>query len=166
MTDPLQLPLQDVHLPAAAGWWPPAPGWWLVLGLLLLASAGAWWWRRRRQRWQRSAVYLARQELQVLQSDYAEHGDARKFVAELSVLLRRLSISAFPRSTTASLTGEAWLAFLDASLQEPAFSTTAGRVLIEAPYRRQVNADEVQALVELGRLWIDRLAQSKPVPEA
>jgi len=161
MTDPLQLPLRDIHLPQAPGWWPPAPGWWAVLVLLLSVSAFAYWRYQRRQRILRSAVSLARVELDLLESDYARHNDARELVAALSVLLRRLSISAFPRTQTASLTGEDWLKFLDGPLQNAPFSSGAGRILIEAPYRPEVKVDEISPLLTLCRQWIDLLADKK-----
>ncbi len=161
MTDPLQLPLRDIHLPQAPGWWPPAPGWWIVLGLLLSIAAIVYWWYQRRQRILRSAVNLAKVQLDLLESDYAQHKDARQFIADLSILLRRLSISAFPRTQTASLTGEDWLKFLDGPLQNAPFSSGPGRILIEAPYRPEVNVNEISPLLELCRQWIDLLADKK-----
>ena len=166
MTDPLQLPLRDIHLPGQISWWPPAPGWLIILGLLLLIVVAFYWWRHRQQRIRRSAINMAKRELAGLQGEYDVHQDARQFVADLSILLRRLSISAFPRTESASLTGEAWLRFLDVPLPEPAFTTGPGRVLIEAPYRPEVSTAELQPLVTLCELWIERLATRKDVKTA
>jgi len=161
MTDPMQLPLKDIHLPQEIIWWPPAPGWWVMLGLFIFILATAYWWHRRRQRILRSAINLARQELVSLQGEYDVHQDARQFIADLSILLRRLSISAFPRRSAASLTGEAWLQFLDAPLQQPAFTKGPGRILIEAPYRPEVRSVELQPLIAVCRQWIEKLADKK-----
>lgn len=161
MNDPLELPLKDIHLPADVSWWPPAPGWWILLGMILLAVAFYFWWRQRQQRINRSAITLARQELELLQNQYQKHKDGRQFVADLSVLLRRLSISAFPRQESASLTGDAWLEFLDASLGDDSFSTGPGRILLEAPYRPEVNVEELEPLIAICREWIDKLADKK-----
>jgi Domain of unknown function (DUF4381) len=161
MNDPLQLPLKDIHLPQALSWWPPAPGWWILLALIFCVAASAYWLYQRRQRIKRSAVNMARVELDSLQSQYASHQDARQFIADLSILLRRLSISAFPRTETASLTGEAWLQFLDSPLQNTPFTSGAGRILIEAPYRPDVKEAELQPLIEVCHLWIEQLATKK-----
>lgn len=163
MNDPLQLPLKDIHLPQVPGWWPPAPGWWMLLGLTIFIVALCYWWRQRQQRIRRSAVHLARLELESLQSEFNVNQDARKFIADLSILLRRLSISAFPRTETASLTGEDWLLFLDGPLQNSAFTAGAGRILIEAPYRPEVKDQELTPLIDLCGQWMDCLADNKVV---
>lgn len=161
MTDPLQLPLKDIHLPQAISWWPPAPGWWILLALIVFATALAYWWYRHRQLKKLSAVSMALQELELLQSEYDTHHDARRFIADLSVLLRRLSISAFPRSESASLTGEQWLQFLDGSLPNAPFSKGAGRILMDAPYRPAVKDEELSPLLEVCRQWIEQVAHGK-----
>jgi hypothetical protein len=157
MTDPMQLPLRDIHLPEPVSWWPPAAGWWIVLALVMLViGLCAWLYRRRRrQRW--SAVYLARAELRALRERYLYDEDIRQFAAELSALLRRVSISLYPRAETASLTGEDWLRHLDQPLPDKPFSTGAGRILIELPYRRNVDAAETEPLLELCESWIDAI---------
>ncbi len=158
MNDPLQLPLRDIHLPAEPLWWPPAPGWWILFALIISIMALVWWWYRRRQRIKRSAVNMARQELELLQSKYNTHRDARQTIADLSILLRRLSISAYPRTETASLTGEEWLQFLDRPLTDTPFTRGAGRILVEAPYRPEVKEEELIPLIALCRRWIDNIA--------
>ncbi len=161
MNDPLQLPLKDIHLPQALSWWPPAPGWWILVGLILVSLFTAYWWHRRRERMKFSAISMARQELDSLQTQYASHQDPRQFVADLSILLRRLSISAFPRTETASLTGEEWLHFLDGPLQDTPFTKGAGRILIDAPYRPELKDTELSPLIDVCRRWIELLADKK-----
>jgi len=154
MTDPLQLPLRDIHLPPAPGWWPPAPGWWLLALLLLVLVAAAFFWRRRREHMRRSAVSVARRELEALRRRAQEQEPVR-VVAELSVLLRRLAISLFPRRATAGLTGAEWLGFLDRPFAERPFSEGPGRILVEAPYRPRVDKDEIMPLFPLCESWIE-----------
>jgi len=161
MNDPLQLPLRDIHLPAEPLWWPPAPGWWILLALIFSIIAFVYWWLSRRQRIKRSAVNMARRELELLQREYDEHRDARQTIADLSILLRRLSISAYPRQSSASLTGEDWLQFLDTPLADAAFTKGAGRILIEAPYRPEVKEEELPPLIDLCQEWVDKIADNK-----
>lgn len=161
MTDPRQLALRDIHLPQPVSWWPPAIGWWIVLGLsLLVIGISVWLYLRRRHR-RLSAGYLAKVELAAVHNRFQQHEDFRLLAREISILLRRLSISAYPREESASLTGERWLQHLDRPLPDKPFTTGAGRILIEAPYRRDVRRDEIEPLFELCETWIDAVAKGR-----
>lgn len=150
------LPLRDIHLPGAIGWWPPAPGWWLLLAVFVLLVVAVLFWLRYRRRRRLAATTQALAELKAIESDFhAGNCDAKAAVQRLSVLMRRLSISLFPRSEAAGLTGERWLRFLDRGLPQPAFSTGPGRVLHEGPYRPSVEEAEVEPLLGLCRDWIE-----------
>lgn len=156
-TDSLADPLADLrayHLPDPVSWWPPAPGWWLLLALLcIFALVFAWWFRRRRRC--RAAARQAARELAHLRAALAANRDNAAFVRGLSRLLRRYVLAAFPGHPVAALTGEEWLAFLDAHGGDGRFCSGPGRQLAEAPYRpaAQVAVDE---LAELVRDWIQR----------
>lgn len=158
--DPKQLaqalPLRDIHLPPPPGWWPLAPGWWLVLGLILvLALLLVLLWRRhRRLRYRRQALR------QLSNLETANNLSASSLVAELSILLRRAALCAFPTEDCAGLSGEAWLQFLDRSLKDQSFAAGAGRCLATGPYQPTVEIDH-SALLSLCRRWLRRLP---PVP--
>ena len=154
MSTPAELPLKDIHLPPEPSWWPPAPGWWLLLVLLMGLAWGAGCWYRRRQQAKLSAAHLAGESLLALREQYKAEHDAKATVQALSVLLRRLSISTFPRVDAAGLTGEAWLQFLDKGMTGERFTQGAGRILIEAPYRQQVEGEELGTLFDLCEAWI------------
>ena len=142
--------LRDIHLPTPVSWWPPAPGWWAVLALLLLFGVLAYvvYSRRRRNRWRRSAL----SELEGLRDAAPE-----RMLRGLSVLLRRVAISRFPRHDVAALTGEAWLAFLDRALGDgTAFQSGVGRVLISGPYAGDAQVDGA-SLLALCERWIKQL---------
>lgn len=154
--------LRDIHLPEPVSWWPPAPGWWLLLALsLAVAGFAAWWLRRRRAgRWRREALAEWRRLRQRWGTGQAAPPE---IVAGLSVLLRRVAISRYPRAEAASLTGEDWLAFLDARVARGdagMFRRGAGRALIDAPYNPRARAD-MDALFTLCKQWIERLPHSK-----
>ncbi len=143
--------LRDIHLPDPISWWPPAPGWWLLL--LLLASLGLfiWWHWRRHQRGRMLRSALA--ELQKIQQHYQQSGDARILAQQLSILLRRISVSLYPRNEVAGIIGEDWLIWLDEALGKDEFQHGVGRALIEAPYTRQMNFDAT-ALIRLCERWL------------
>ncbi len=159
--DPATLPLRDIRLPDPVSWWPLAPGWWLSLVLVLLLVGAIWVIRRWIRRGQLKRSALA--ELTQLEQAYSEGGDdLQQQVEALSILLRRLALSVYPRQEIASLTGEQWLLQLDVALaktpQAKAFSVGVGRVIMEAPYKPGL-AVELPALLALVRYWIPLATQ-------
>ena len=151
--------LRDIHMPEPVSWWPPALGWWILLGLLLLALVCNWLIRRYRQRnaWRRDALA----QLDEIHKQYQlDKYLPQQVVSELSVLLRRVAVSRFPREQSASLSGEKWLAFLEQACPEGiSFQTESGRLLNIAPYASSSNisSNEVNSLLELCRSWIKKL---------
>lgn len=145
------LVLRDIHQPPAPPWWPPAPGWWLVLAvvLLLLAVAAAWWWHRQRRR--RAIAALFDTALQDAGSPAAQ-------VAAISELLRRASRRREPAADRYQ--GQAWLDFLDQDASGQPLSGGAGQLLLEGPFRRDVDASEVAALRSIARArYLDWMAK-------
>jgi len=158
MPDAQQLALRDIHMPEAVSWWPLAPGWWGLLGLMLLLViivllVRSW---RRRRRLRNSAVM----ELKRIRDAFDQHHDALRLVRELSVLLRRIAISYFPRSDVASLTGDDWLRFLDRSGaladSDRGFLNGPGKILNSGPYQARLDVD-TQALIVLCQQWVETL---------
>ena len=137
----MNLPLRDVHPGVAPSWWPPAPGWWLLLaGAIVVGGLFAWWWRRRARR----RLAIARLFDEAVD---AEPTHARQ-VAAMSELLRR----AARRKDVAAdrLQGEDWLRFLDDDADH-GFANGIGRLLLDGPYRPDVEAADADALRALAR---------------
>ncbi|MGC2166830.1 MAG: DUF4381 domain-containing protein [Gallionella sp.] len=148
--------LRDIHLPAPVSWWPPAPGWWLLLMIVLLAISVSWFVYRRRKlnAWRRTALDVLKQLRVHNQSDSAS---AQRVVGELSILMRRVAISRFPREAAAKLSGDAWLKFLDQSRRNgTGFQSSAGELLVVAPYAQEmkISTAEINQLFELCEHWI------------
>lgn len=161
MNEPLDLPLRDIHMPGALSAWPPAYGWWILAGFIILAAVAAWLVYLRRRHMRLSAIKLARDELHRLVDHYRDRKDPVSLSRQLSILLRRVSISLFPRVDVASLTGDEWLRFLDGQVADAPFSRGEGRVLAEAPYRSEVTDREVDLLLRHCRDWIDAVAGTR-----
>jgi hypothetical protein len=164
--DPLAQ-LRDWHLPDPIQWWPPAPGWWIAAGVVvavLLWLAGVRWRRHRRRG---AAARSALRELAALRAAVRADGDTRAFVAALSRLLRRLALARFPREQVAGLTGDAWLAFLDATGGGDGFRHGPGRALADLVYGATRAGDpppSSDVLAELAETWIR--ANLRPVRPA
>jgi hypothetical protein len=147
---PTQLPLKDLHLPDTIAWFPPAIGWWLVIVLIPVLIALLYWFYRRITR--KTAIKSAKILLASIKNSSIDN--AQK-LTELSALLRRVAISITPRTQTAALTGQAWLAFLDSSLTDEPFTKGAGQCLASAPYRPSApSQQEISQLISLCEDWL------------
>jgi len=136
--------LADIVVPPPVPWWPPAPGWWLLLaaliaGLLILLLAAIRHWRRNAYR--RAALD---------EIDALPPADAANVTA-LATILKRTALAAYPRAEVASLTGRAWLAFLDRTSGSEEF-TRNGDSLAQAAYGRPAGDDT--PLLAAARRWV------------
>ncbi len=158
MDDPLAA-LRPLHAPPPIPGWPPAPGWWLLLLLILVLVLLVLWWRKRAAP-QRAAL----RELKSLErrarishhpsgSEKCGLGDSPvQQAAALNRLLKRYALACWPGTEAASLTGEAWLAFLDTHGGDGGFLRGPGRALLTLPYGNGVAASD--DLLSLARRWI------------
>ena len=147
---PTELPLKDIHLPAAIDWFPPAIGWWCVAIFIPLILYAAIQYYRRYTR--QTALKTANTLFITIQ--HSPVSNAQKLRA-VSQLLRRVAMSLSTRQQVASLTGESWLAFLDSSLQNNGFSQGCGRALLDAPYRDTNPSDaQLAEILQLCNQWL------------
>ena len=141
--------LKPLREPVPIDWWPPAPGWWLLAialtGITVFATRyllGTW---RQRQ--------LRRSILGEL--DNIDARSPAEVATYVSTLLRRVALMRFERDEVASLSGDAWLSFLDRTGGNGAFSSGVGNVLATAPYAAHaIDAADSEALLSLARQWI------------
>lgn len=159
--DPLALPLRDLHLPDPIYWWPLAPGWWLIAATIVLIVLLVWlfsYFRKRGALKKQALKTLLQIEVGYQNGSVSSH----ESIQTLSVFVRRLMLSRYPRHETASLIGDDWLAQLDTDLAgttyAEAFSKGEGRVLVEAPYNPNCSID-IPALVQLIRIWVEHSAK-------
>ena len=155
--DPSQLPLRDIHLPAAIGWWPPAFGWWILAGVVLVAAVV--WVLRYRAAWRHRA---AAADLGAALATLRCGGDPVVCAQRFSTTLRRFAMTLSDRpERVAGLAGESWIGYLDSRWERTAFTQGAGRGLLTAPFVGSGRVDREHCL-ELGQLcqaWV----KSQPV---
>ena len=147
--DPLAA-LRDIHGPADPEFWPPAPGW-IALAVLVTAiglaatvlAARRW----RAGRFRREALA----SLRSLRARHLEGAPDNEIAAELSALIRRVALARRPREEVAGLTGDRWLAWLEAI--PPGIGVAVRAALLEAPYARRCRFDVKRALAACEQ-WI------------
>ncbi len=143
--------LRDIHLPDAIGWWPLAPGWYLLAITVLLILVVSLFFSVRRYingRSRRHALHL----LATYQQQYQEEMNHSLTAARVSELLKRVALVYFPRAEVASLTGEAWLHFLNSTARGVDFNDVR-QELLEAPYESTFSRD-LGSLFNIARRWI------------
>lgn len=156
------LALRDIHLPSGIAWWPPALGWWLVLlVVLLLVIAGVLFYRYRKSR---RLHKVALHELEEIQESYNQYQDDQKLAQSLSIWLRRVCLSLYPRTDVAGLTGTDWIEFLDQAVSKSAtqkfFSEDSGNTLLSAPYTHSTTID-ANALLTTCKNWLAALPRKQ-----
>ena len=138
---PSILDLRDVALPESVSMAPQTWGW-AVLLVVVLALAGVVVWRlarrHRANRYRRSAL-----------AELPACGDA----AALARLVKRVCLSAFPRTEVAALSGEAWLRFLDSTVEGAPFLGGPGRALAD---HYAVFSEATPELTHTVEQWIRR----------
>lgn len=151
--------LRDIHLPPPIDWWPLAPGWYLLIALLVIGVfSGLFWVYRwyRNGRAKRRALHL----LKLYHEAWRQKTPCTIICAQVSELLKRVALVYFPRTHTAQLQGEAWIAFLTQTGKQLEFDRVRA-LLIELPYQPPGNTQaDLTVLFELAKAWIKQ--RSKP----
>jgi hypothetical protein len=149
--------------PEPVSFWPPAPGWWVVLGLLLVLPVLViiiWRYRRKfpvepelsDEEHLEGPRRKALSELAQLPRPYGK--PAGPWLQSLNALLKRLCIARYPDSHCQTLSGRAWLAFLDTRCT--AAGLTRWMVLVEGAYRPDCQLDDktIDGLYAAVSTWV------------
>ncbi|MFE1598309.1 DUF4381 domain-containing protein [Methylobacterium sp. ID0610] len=153
--DPASLEnLRDLVLPAPVPWWPPAPGWWILAAGLAAAAVVAGsraWWRYRANAYRREAW----RQLDGIERRI-DAGLCAGAATDLAAVLKRTALAAFPRAEVASLTGPAWLGFLDRTGRTKAFTEGAARWVGRWAFvgDQPVPAPHLKAALREARAWV------------
>jgi hypothetical protein len=150
-----ELPLRDIHLPPTISWWPLAFGWWLVIALALLVLICLFFVVRK---WMKMTLRKeAFKALAAIEQTYNVDGDPARSISELSRLMRRIIISQDDSEKLAGITGIAWLELLDKKMETLEFSQGKGQLLLNGPYQKTVDKEQVSDLIKLCKKWAQRL---------
>ncbi len=148
--------LHDIAMPEPVSWMPQTIGWYVVgaviVGLVVWAAVGHY--RRRQANHYRRAALAELADIETTLADPAKQAAA---LGAIPVLVKRVALSFTPREAIASLTGDPWLQWLDASYGGAEFSRGVGHLLPQMAYRPRPtddSQDEITDLVAHGRQWI------------
>jgi hypothetical protein len=157
--------LADIHLPETVSFWPPAPGWWL-LALLVLVMLGWLALKLVQVRRQRKICAFAIQELDRVYAAYQneaggadpEHANAARlrFLNEVNSVLRRVALWHYPNSRAASLSGRAWVDFIQEKGESSRMTEEIANALAEGRFQTRCDID-VEQLHKFGEHWIATL---------
>lgn len=143
--------LKDIHMPPPIGWWPLAPGWYLLSVMIILILFSIIFLGLRYHHNNRAK----RQALRVLKryhEEYLQQANSQLTAARLSELLKRVALVYYPRTRVASLQGQAWVDFLNATANHCDFNTVREH-LIETPYQSPKPCD-LSPLFAVIKQWI------------
>ncbi len=148
--------LHDIALPEPVSWLPQTIGWYVVAAVIvgLVVAAAVGYYRRRQANRYRRAALAELADIEATLDDPAMQAAA---LGAIPVLVKRVALSFTPREAIASLTGDPWLQWLDASYGGAEFSQGVGRLLPQMAYRpTSVRHDEITDLVALVGHWIQQ----------
>jgi Domain of unknown function (DUF4381) len=136
--------LHGFYQPSPVPWTPHTLGWYIIFGILALLVV--WltiWeisnWRRNRYR---------REALRELASTSPE---------QLSGLLKRTALAAWPREQVASLSGDKWIGFLAESSAIPSFRESPGNLIEQIAFApSSLSSKDEVVLRDLSAQWIRR----------
>jgi len=158
--DPQLEGLIEITLPQPVSYRPETAGWFMLLGLLAVIAALIAYRRYRRRRANR---YRSRalEKLEVIESVLRQDLGWEKPLRELPVLVKQTALHAYPRPEVASLSGEDWLRFLDASYGGTGFTDGPGQILARTAFLptralKRYKQEDILQLVKLVRLWIKK----------
>lgn len=149
--------LHDVVAPAPVSWAPQTVGWAVLAAAIVVLLA--WWgwraWKRARaNRYRKVALAEIDRVEQALREDPS---GGRVALGAVNEILKRTALTAWPRAEVASLAGEDWLEFLDATGEGRDFRNGPGRALADrlyAPGALPTDEDDRQAFLAAVRRWV------------
>ena len=158
--DPQPEGLIEIALPQPIAYRPETIGWFILFGLiffLLIWILYRYFKHRKANRYRRWALERLKDIERILRQKLG----LEKAISEIPVLVKQTALHGFPREKIASLSGENWLRFLDATYGGTDFTDGPGQVLIQAAYQsperlEKYKEEEIRELIKTVRRWIKK----------
>jgi len=159
-TDPQLEGLIEIALPQSISFRPETIGWLILFGLIFILFIWIVYYRyqlRKANRYRRWAL----EKIQDIERILRQNLGLEKVLAEIPVLVKQTALHCFPREKVASLSGENWLRFLDASYGGTDFTDGPGQILEQTAFQppkrlEQYKEEEIRDLINTVRKWIKK----------
>lgn len=158
--DPQPEGLIEIALPQVIAYRPETIGWFVLFGLICILFI---WIVYRRYQHKKANQYRrwTLEKLQDIERILRQNLGLEKALAEIPVLVKQTALHCFPREKIASLSGENWLRFLDASYGGTDFTDGPGQILEQTAYQphkrlEQYREEEIHDLIHVVRKWIKK----------
>lgn len=162
--------LRDIHLPTDINYFELAPGWWFLIIISIFLMLFYFLRRGKKYHQQNSKIrqksfYLAPAHKELEQ--IAMLPASSLSISQLSGLLKRVCLLGYPKQQVASLSGEAWIQFLNQQSQQEYFNHEQQKAFTELMYRKNISVDNQfwQTLIQSSRIVINQILDPKPLDE-
>ena len=173
--DPFSLDrLEDIVQPEAVSWWPPAPFGYFLLGMcfiwmLYVGVVATCRWLNNAYRRQALKELASLTESTVFptadSSHHASHNTPSISVQLISEILKRVALVSFQRERVASLSGDAWLRFLNETCDQVDFTLPPSRRIGAASFEpnEKTSKSDLDRVAEDATTWIvNHRAETSP----
>ncbi len=144
--------LKDIHLPNEISKYPPAPIYFILFFSAAFIFVSIFFYKRYQSKTKNKKYALKQlKEIKLL----TLMGDDLNAIQDLSILLRQVALTAFPRENIASLNGADWLEFLDSISSTTEFTNGSGQILATAPFQKQFD-DFPEKLIKISERLIKK----------
>ncbi|EAZ92317.1 DUF4381 domain-containing protein [Crocosphaera chwakensis] len=149
---------REISLPEPPRYFPQTIGW-TILAKIIFILVIIWvikfyqYWQKNRYR--RAALKRLRQLEKALQTPETKVNALK----ELPILLKQTALAVYPRQQVASLTGQAWLTFLESTYSGNLLTPEQGKILTQLAYQSnqmisQLSSETVIDLFDFARHWL------------
>lgn len=157
--------IEEVTLPEKLSYLPQTIGWKVLAAILLMLLLHFLY--RRTKRWWRNR-YRREAQRQLLAAAYDSSRSPAERLAAMAALLKATALWFTPREEVASLSGEAWLAYLNQqTAPEICFSDDSSTLLTCAVYQQQpsVTDQQIALLADDITHWIKKHPEPETVDD-
>jgi hypothetical protein len=155
------LELRDIHLPGDPSVWPLAFGWWLlIIFLCILIYVLVKKWQQLRK--QKQMINLMQIELDGINENFENHKNKHKLASEISELLKRFVRHVLRDNNATSLTGAAWVDYLNKQSASNHFSQFESE-LTQAQYLPQIDFDSSRLIAAVASYFPTAIKLNKKI---
>lgn len=141
--------------------WPPAIGWWIVfIGVIACLILGTLWLVKvKKKKAEFNYLNSALSNIEI-PGNSSSHQEQLEFIKALNRALKAIALEKFGHHKVASLSGDAWLAFLDESGRCNHFTQGSGQIFGKAMYQKTVTElPDATQLKEVCNAWCKEVCQ-------